>query len=284
MYPNIDPVAVSLGPLDIHWYGITYLVAFLVGWSLAKWRASRPGSGWLPAEIGDAVFYIVLGVIAGGKIGSLLFYQTDALLSDPLATLNPFGPGGWRGMSFHGGFIGVLVAFWLYGRNTGRGFWQVADFFAPAVPFGLGSGRIGNFINGELYGRTTDVPWGMVFPHAGPEARHPNQLYQFVGEGIIFFLVLWLFSRKPRPRMAVSGLFMLFYGAYRFLVEFVREPDDHLGFIAFDWLTMGQLLSFPLIIAGIVCLWIAYRRGIYDQPGEVPAQVRERNLAATDKA
>jgi len=151
MYPNIDPVAISLGPIDIHWYGITYLVAFLAGWWLAKWRASRPGSGWMPEEIGDAVFYIVLGVIAGGKIGSLLFYQTDTLFSDPLTALNPFAAGGWRGMSFHGGFIGVLVAFWMYARHTGRGFFQVADFFAPAFPIGLGAGRIGNFINGELY-------------------------------------------------------------------------------------------------------------------------------------
>ena len=258
-YPNINPVAVDIGPLTIHWYGITYLVAFAVGWWLATHRAKKPGSGWEPDEIGDAVFYIVLGVIAGGKIGSLLFYQTDQLLSDPLAALNPFGPHGWRGMSFHGGFIGVLVAFYWYAKKTNRTFFQVADFFAPAFPIGLGAGRIGNFINGELWGRVTDVPWGMVFPHAGPDPRHPNQLYQFFFEGIVFFAIIWWFSSKSRPRMAVSGLFVLLYGVYRLAVEFVREPDGHLGFIAFDWMTMGQLLSFPMVIYGSSLLYLAYR-------------------------
>ena len=265
-YPDIDPVALQLGPLAIHWYGLTYLVAFMVGWWLAKRRAAAPGSGWHPDEIGDAVFYIVLGVIVGGKVGSLLFYQTDQLFSDPLATLNPFGAGGWRGMSFHGGFVGVLVAFWLYARNTGRTFFQVSDFFAPAFPIGLGAGRIGNFINGELYGRVTDVPWGMVFPHAGSEPRHPNQLYQFFFEGVVMFALLWWFSSKPRPRMAVSGLFVLFYGTYRFFIEFVRQPDSHLGFVAGDWLTMGQLLSLPMIFAGAAMMIVGYRRGIFDAP------------------
>lgn len=259
-YPDINPVALELGPLAIHWYGVTYLVAFLAGWWLATHRASKPGSGWDPEEIGDAVFYIVLGVIAGGKLGSLLFYQTDQLFSDPLGTLNPFASGGWRGMSFHGGFIGVLVAFWLYGRKTGRSFFQVSDFFAPAFPIGLGAGRIGNFINGELYGRITDVPWGMVFPHAGPEPRHPNQIYQFLCEGVLLFILIWWFSSKPRPRMAVSGLFVLAYGFYRFMIEFVRQPDAHLGFVAFDWLTMGQLLSVPMVLIGVTLIWLGYQR------------------------
>ncbi len=258
-YPDINPVAVEIGPLVIHWYGVTYLVAFLVGWWLARYRAAQPNSGWEPEEIGDAVFYIVLGVILGGKIGSLLFYQTEDLLANPLGTLNPFGEGGWRGMSFHGGFVGVLVAFWWYGRRTNRTFLQVADFFAPAFPIGLGAGRIGNFINGELYGRITDVPWGMVFPHAGPEPRHPNQLYQFFCEGVILFIIIWWFSSKPRPRGAVCGLFAICYGIYRFGIEFVREPDAHLGFIAFDWLTMGQLLSLPMILAGGALMWWASR-------------------------
>lgn len=260
-YPDINPVALELGPLTVHWYGITYLVAFLAGWWLARYRAGKPSSGWLPDEIGDAVFYIVLGVILGGKIGSLLFYQTDLLLSDPLAALNPFGQYGWRGMSFHGGFLGVLVAFWLYARHTRRTFFQVADFFAPAFPIGLGAGRIGNFINGELYGRVTDVPWGMVFPHAGPEPRHPNQLYQFFCEGVIIFLIVWWFSSKKRPAKAVSGMFVLCYGVYRFLVEFVRQPDADLGFIAFDWLTMGQLLSVPMILIGALLLYLAFNTG-----------------------
>lgn len=255
-YPQIDPVAISLGPLTIHWYGVTYLVAFLAGWWLAKYRARQPNSGWKPDEIGDIVFYIVLGVIAGGKIGSVLFYQWDAFLADPLILVNLTK----GGMSFHGGFLGVLAAFYLYARNTGRTFFEVADFIAPAFPIGLGAGRVGNFINGELWGRVTDVPWGMVFPHVGPEARHPNQLYQFFFEGIVLFAVVWWFSSRPRPRMAVSGVFVLMYGIYRFMIEFVREPDKHLGFIAFDWLTMGQLLSLPMILVGLSLLVLAYTR------------------------
>ncbi len=254
-YPKIDPVALEVGPLVIHWYGITYLVAFLVGWWLAKYRAKQKGSGWNPDEIGDLVFYIVLGVVVGGKLGSALFYQTDDLLSDPLGTLNPLNPG----MSFHGGFLGVLVAFWFYARSTGRTFFDVADFIAPAFPIGLGAGRVGNFINGELWGRVTDVPWGMVYPHVGPEPRHPNQLYQIFGEGIVLFLVVWWFSSKPRPRMAVSGVFVLVYGIYRFLVEFAREPDVGLGFVALDWMTMGQILSLPMILVGLLLLYMAYK-------------------------
>jgi len=257
-YPDIDPVALSVGPLTVHWYGITYLVAFSVGWWLAKHRASKAGSGWNPDEIGDAVFYIVIGVIAGGKLGSLLFYQTELLFTQPLQALNPFSPYGFRGMSFHGGFLGVLAAFWLYARHTNRSFFQVADFFAPAFPIGLGAGRIGNFINGELYGRITDVPWGMVFPHAGPEPRHPNQLYQFFCEGVILFIVVWVFSSKPRPARAVSGVFVISYGIYRFFIEFVRQPDADLGFVAFNWLTMGQVLSFPMILVGLYLLYSAY--------------------------
>ncbi len=254
-HPNFNPIAFEIGPFTVAWYGIMYLLAFLMGWWLAKYRAAKPGSGWQPDEIGDIVFYIVVGVIVGGKLGSALFYQTEQLLSDPLSALNPMR----GGMSFHGGFIGVLVAFWLYGRTTKRSFFQVADFIAPAFPIGLGAGRLGNFINGELYGRVTDVPWGMVFPAGGPEPRHPNPIYQMIGEGVILFCLVWWFSSKPRPRMAVSGFFTLCYGIYRFLVEFVREPDAHLGFIAMDWLTMGQLLSLPMIIIGAALLFFAYK-------------------------
>ncbi len=254
-HPNFNPIAFEIGPFTVAWYGIMYLLAFLIGWWLAKYRAAKPGSGWQPDEIGDIVFYIVVGVIVGGKLGSALFYQTEQLLSDPLSALNPMR----GGMSFHGGFIGVLVAFWLYGRTTKRSFFQVADFIAPAFPIGLGAGRLGNFINGELYGRVTDVPWGMVFPAGGPEPRHPNPIYQMIGEGVILFCLVWWFSSKPRPRMAVSGFFTLCYGIYRFLVEFVREPDAHLGFIAMDWLTMGQLLSLPMIIIGAALMFFAYK-------------------------
>lgn len=267
-YPNINPVAFELGPLTVHWYGVTYLFAFLAGWWLAKYRARQPNSGWKEEEIGDIVFYIVLGVIFGGKIGSILFYQTDSLFENPLQTLNPINMFTSGGMSFHGGFLGVLVAFFWYAKVTGRTFFQVADFIAPAFPIGMGAGRIGNFINGELWGRPTDVPWGMVFPAVDQQARHPNQIYQFIGEGIVLFLIVWIFSRKPRPTMAVSGVFALTYGVYRFLIEFVREPDDHLGFIAMEWVTMGQLLSLPMIIAGVLALWFAYSRQV-DTPSTI---------------
>lgn len=254
-YPNIDPVAVSLGPLKIHWYGITYLVAFVVGWALASYRAGKPQSGWKSSEVGDVVFYIALGVILGGRLGSILFYNFSGFLQDPLMLLRI-----WEGgMSFHGGFLGVLVAFYLYARNTGRTFFEVADFLAPMFPIGLGAGRIGNFINGELWGRVTDVPWSMVYPHVDGQPRHPNQIYQFIGEGIILFLIVWIYSRKPRPTMAVSGLFVLCYGIYRFLIEFVREPDKEIGFIAFNWLTMGQVLSLPMVLIGALVMYVAYR-------------------------
>jgi len=257
IYPEIDPVAISLGPLKIHWYGITYLVAFVAGWWLARYRARQPRSGWTEDEVADVVFYIALGVILGGRIGSVLFYNTADFLANPVMILKI-----WQGgMSFHGGFLGVVVAFYLYARKTGRTLFQVADFLAPMFALGLGAGRIGNFINGELWGRVTDVPWGMVVPAFGDGIpRHPNQLYQFFGEGVILFLLVWFYSSKPRPTMAVSGLFVLGYGVYRFLVEFVRQPDAHLGFVAFDWMTMGQVLSFPMILVGATLLFLAYRQ------------------------
>lgn len=259
-YPNINPVALDLGFFQIHWYGISYLVAFLLGWWLAARLAARPNSGWTNDELADFIFYVVLGVIVGGKLGSVLFYNTGNLLSNPLSALNPLN----AGMSFHGGFLGVLVGLYLYGRKTNRTFFQVSDFIAPTIPVGLGLGRIGNFINGELWGRPTDVPWGMVFPHVDNLPRHPNQIYQFIGEGIILLGFMWLFAMKKRPRAVISGMFCLSYGVYRFLVEFVREPDRDLGFIAFDWLTMGQLLSFPMIIAGLIMLYFGYKRNIMD--------------------
>ncbi|MBX2879180.1 MAG: prolipoprotein diacylglyceryl transferase [Granulosicoccus sp.] len=256
-YPNIDPVALSLGPLKIHWYGITYLVAFVGGWWLARYRARKPGSGWTEDEVADVVFYIALGVIVGGRVGSVLFYNTDQFLQNPLIIFQIWN----GGMSFHGGFLGVIVAFYLYARKTGRSFFQVADFLAPMFPLGLGAGRIGNFINGELWGRVTDVPWGMIVPaFQDGLPRHPNQLYQFFCEGVILFAIVWFFSRKPRPTMAVSGMFVLCYGIYRFLIEFVRQPDEHLGFVAFDWMTMGQVLSLPMIIVGGALLFLSRGR------------------------
>ncbi|HEB99844.1 MAG TPA: prolipoprotein diacylglyceryl transferase [Thiotrichales bacterium] len=255
-YPEIDPAAIRIGNFAVHWYGLMYLVGFLGGWWLGRVRARRPGSGWDPEEIGDLLFYVALGVILGGRIGYILFYNFGMFLNDPLVLFRI-----WQGgMSFHGGLLGVILAVWLYARKTGRAFFQVTDFIAPFVTIGLGAGRIGNFINGELWGRPTDLPWGMVFPFVDNQPRHPSMLYEAFLEGLVLFLILWFYSAKPRPTMAVSGMFMLWYGIFRFLVEFVREPDAHIGFIAFGWVTMGHLLSAPMILLGVLLLWLARRR------------------------
>ncbi|MCH8499736.1 MAG: prolipoprotein diacylglyceryl transferase [Marinobacter sp.] len=256
-HPEFDPVAISLGPFKVHWYGLTYLVGFLVGWWLGKLRARKPWSPVKEEQLGDLLFYIAIGVILGGRFGYVVFYNFSQFMGDPLWLLRI-----WEGgMSFHGGLLGVLIALWWFGRKVGRTFFEIGDFVAPLVPVGLGAGRIGNFINGELWGKPTDVSWGMVFPNA-PDAmaRHPSQLYQFALEGVVLFVVLWWFSAKPRPRMAVSGLFLVLYGAFRFLVEFFRQPDAQLGYLAFDWLTMGQVLSLPMILAGAGLMVFAYRR------------------------
>ncbi|MCK9532542.1 MAG: prolipoprotein diacylglyceryl transferase [Gammaproteobacteria bacterium] len=253
-YPSVDPVAFSLGPVKVHWYGLMYLVGFAAGWWLLRLRARRPGSGWQPQQIDDLLFYAALGVILGGRIGYVLFYNFSAFLAEPLMLIRL-----WEGgMSFHGGLLGVLVALGWYARREGRRWFAVVDFLAPVVPIGLGAGRIGNFINAELWGKVTDVPWAMVFPGAGPLPRHPSQLYEFLLEGVALFIILWLFSRKPRPLGAISGVFALCYGLFRFLVEFVREPDAHLGYLAFGWVTMGQVLSLPLMAVGLFLLWYAY--------------------------
>jgi len=255
-YPEIDPAAIRIGNFAVHWYGLMYLVGFLGGWWLGRVRARRPGSGWDPEEIGDLLFYVALGVILGGRIGYILFYNFGMFLDDPLVLFRI-----WQGgMSFHGGLLGVILAVWLYARKTGRAFFQVTDFIAPFVTIGLGAGRIGNFINGELWGRPTDLPWGMVFPFVDNQPRHPSMLYEALLEGLVLFLILWFYSAKPRPTMAVSGMFLLWYGIFRFLVEFVREPDAHIGFIAFGWVTMGHLLSAPMILLGASLLWLARRR------------------------
>ncbi|WP_126452838.1 prolipoprotein diacylglyceryl transferase [Sulfuriflexus mobilis] len=252
---DIDPVAFSLGDFKVHWYGITYLVGFALAWWLGNVRARQPGSDWNAEQVSDIIFYAAVGVIAGGRLGYMLFY-------------NPFLPAGeasqfwevWKGgMSFHGGLIGVLGAMWLFGRRYQKSFFQVADFVAPLVPLGLGAGRIGNYINGELWGKVSDVPWAIVFPSGGPLPRHPSMLYEFFLEGLVLFALLWWFSKKAPPRMAISGLFLLGYGGFRFLVEFVREPDRQLGYLAFDWFTMGQALSLPMIAGGGALMWWAYR-------------------------
>lgn len=254
--PEIDPVAISIGPVKIHWYGLMYVIGFLALWFFATRRAKQPDSGWTAEQVSDFVFYGALGVILGGRLGYMLFYNLPHYLAHPFDVLKV-----WQGgMSFHGGLIGVLLAMLYFARKTGKTFFTVADFFAPWVPIGLGLGRFGNFINHELWGRTTDGPWGMVFREAGPLPRHPSQLYQLALEGIALFVILWLYARKPRPTASVSGLFLACYGVFRILVEFVREPDAQLGYLAFGWLTMGQVLSVPMILFGVGLMMWAYRK------------------------
>ena len=251
--PDIDPIAVQFGPLKIHWYGLMYLVGFLGGWAVGVQRSKRPDLGWQRNEVADVLFYIAIGTIVGGRLGYVLFYNLGYYLGHPLEIFAI-----WTGgMSFHGGLLGVIFALWLYARKTKRHWLAVTDFIAPLVPIGLGAGRIGNFINHELWGRVSDVPWAMVFRNAGPEPRHPTQLYEFALEGVALFVILWLYARKPRPVGAISGLFLIGYGVFRFVVEFWRVPDAHLGYLALDWVTMGQILSLPMIVIGIGLMWWA---------------------------
>jgi phosphatidylglycerol:prolipoprotein diacylglycerol transferase len=257
-YPDIDPIAFSLGSWSVRWYGLTYLAGFTAFWLLGRVRASRPNRGWRVTEIDDLLFYAAIGVIVGGRLGYVLFYDFTRSLAEPLSVLKV-----WQGgMSFHGGLLGVLVAMWWYGRSSGRTVFQVTDFIVPLVPLGLACGRIGNFINAELWGKVTDLPWGMVFPGAGELPRHPSQLYQALLEGVLLFAILWIYSRRPRPVMAVSGVFLVGYALTRSIVEFVRVPDQHLGYLALDWLTMGQILSVPMLLAGAVITYWAYRSGV----------------------
>jgi phosphatidylglycerol---prolipoprotein diacylglyceryl transferase len=255
-HPQIDPVAIHLGPVAVHWYGLMYLVGFLGGLWLGKHRArTRPDLGWSVKDLDDVLLYLVLGVVLGGRLGYVLFYKFQDYVADPLAILRV-----WEGgMSFHGGLLGVLVALWLFSRNTGKTWFAITDFIAPLTPLGLGAGRIGNFINGELWGKPTGLAWGMVFPRADGLSRHPSQLYEFGLEGVALFLILWLYSSRPRPTGAVSAVFLIAYGTFRFLVEFTREPDAYLGLLALG-LSMGQWLSLPMIAAGIVLLVHAHRK------------------------
>ena len=277
-YPliNFDPVAVSVGPLDVDWYGIMYLLAFLSFWAIGNRMATtRTWYGWSKQDVSDVLFYGMLGVIFGGRIGYMLFYGFDRLLQDPLALFRVWD----GGMSFHGGLLGVIVAMAWFAKHAGKTFWQVADFVAPMVPLGLAFGRLGNFIGGELWGRLTDVPWAMIFARStgiSPGdtaalneawnsgaldhlARHPSQLYQAGLEGFALFIILMWYSSRPRPSAAISGFFLLGYGTFRLLVEFFRQPDDHLGFLAMQWLTMGMALSLPMIAAGIVIMMVAHK-------------------------
>ena len=257
-FPNIDPVLISLGPLSIRWYGLMYLIGFAFALWLANRRADQADSGWRREQVSDLLFAGFLGVVIGGRIGYVVFYNFDLFLQDPLYLFKV-----WTGgMSFHGGLLGVISAMFWYAKKNGRTFFGVADFIAPLVPFGLGMGRLGNFMNGELWGRVTDVPWAMVFPTGGPLPRHPSQLYEMALEGIVLFLILNWFIKKPRPLGAVSGLFLAGYGSFRFLVEYVREPDAHLGLFG-GFISMGQILSLPMVVGGILMMLWAYKRGHY---------------------
>jgi phosphatidylglycerol:prolipoprotein diacylglycerol transferase len=253
-HPQFDPVALQLGPLAVRWYGLMYLVAFAAFYGLGRLRLSRgphaAASGLSVPLLDDLLFHGALGVVIGGRLGYVLFYKPAHYLAHPLEILAV-----WQGgMAFHGGLLGVIVAIALWCRRGGLRFWPVIDFVAPLVPLGLAAGRLGNFLNGELWGRPTGSDWGMVFPQAGDAlARHPSQLYQFAGEGLLLFALLWWYSSRPRPAGAVAGVFLLGYGLARFAAEFGREPDAFLGLLAAG-LSMGQLLSLPMMIAGLL-LW-----------------------------
>ena len=266
-FPNIDPVLIELGPISVRWYGLMYLVGFMFALWLANRRADQPGSGWTREQVSDLLFAGFLGVVLGGRIGYVLFYNFDLFLADPLYLFKV-----WTGgMSFHGGLLGVITAMFWYAKKNGRTFFGVADMIAPLVPFGLGMGRLGNFMNSELWGRVTDVPWAIVFPNGGPLPRHPSQLYEMALEGIVLFLILNWFIKKPRPLGSVSGLFLAGYGTFRFLVEYVREPDAHLGLFG-GVISMGQILSLPMVIIGALMMVWAYKRGHYKD--ELPQQTK----------
>lgn len=252
-YPEIDPVAVNLGPLEIHWYGVMYLIGFATAWFLAMRRAGLSHTIITRKQVENLVTYCAFGVILGGRVGYVFFYHFDYWLSDPLWLFRI-----WEGgMSFHGGLLGVAVALVLYARRIKQPFLALADFVAPTVPLALGFGRLGNFIGQELWGRAADVPWAMVFPKdPSGLARHPSQLYQATLEGLVLFVAVYWFSAKPRPRGTVTGLFLILYGSFRFFTEFFREPDQHIQFDLFGWVTRGQLLSLPMIALGLgLVLW-----------------------------
>ncbi len=254
-YPEIDPIIFSIGPLAIRWYGLMYVLGFVGGWVVARKRSQKSWSIIKLEQVDDLIFYCMLGVILGGRLGYCIFYGWEYWLQDPLYVFKITQ----GGMSFHGGLIGVMVAMWLYGRRVlGKGMWHVTDFVAPLAPIGLGTGRIGNFINGELWGKPTDLPWAFNINGVG---LHPSQLYEAFLEGLVLFVIIWVFSARQRPPMAVSGLFLVCYGVMRFCIEFVRVPDADFGYLAFGWVTMGQVLTAPMILLGAVLLFLAYRNG-----------------------
>lgn len=269
-YPAIDPVIFSFGPLAVRWYGLAYLAGFAVCWWLGTLRAKRPGSDWDQQAVSDVVFYGAVGAVLGGRVGYVLFYGFEQWLRDPLWLFRIWD----GGMSFHGGLVGALLALWWFGRRTKRTFLQVSDFVAPLVAPGLGFGRLGNFANTELPGRMTESAFGLIYPCSADSirainplctgvwesfARHPSPLYQAFAEGLVLFAVVWLVAARQRAVGVVSGVFLMSYGVLRFITEFFRQPDSHLGFLALDWLTMGQALSLPMIIVGILMALYARR-------------------------
>ncbi len=267
-YPGFDPIAFRIGPffgygpLRVHWYGIMYLIGFAGAWGLARWRAARSLSTWKANDVDDLIFFCMLGVILGGRIGYVLFYGLGFWAKDPWYPLKITE----GGMSFHGGLLGVLAALALFAWLRRRSVADVLDFTAPLPGFGIFAGRIGNFINGELWGKPTTVPWGF---NVNGQVLHASQLYEACLEGLLLFTVLWWYTSRPRPRLAPSGVFLIIYGVARFLIEFVRVPDAQLGYLAGGWFTMGQLLSLPMILSGAALLWWALR-----------AQVPSGNLVA----
>jgi len=288
-YPDIDKIALNLGPIKIYWYGIMYLIGFAVAWILAKIRIKKLlgiKNSWIAKShkkhetrnddfdiiikepslqafstkqsttqkpndlISDFIFYAAIGGVLGGRIGYVLLYEFSDFLHSPVIIFKTW----LGGMSFHGGIIGLLIGLFFFAKKINAPYLTMMDFTAPLVPLGIALGRIGNFINSELFGRTTNISWGIIFPNGGPLPRHPSQIYESLTEGLLLFIILWLYSTKPRPQGSVSALFILLYGIMRFGCEFFREPDMHIGFVALNWLTMGQILSLPMIVIGGIML------------------------------
>jgi phosphatidylglycerol:prolipoprotein diacylglycerol transferase len=248
LLPTIDPILLQIGPVGIRWYGLSYLLGFLGAWVLAIKR--RHTINLTQDALSDLIFYIALGIILGGRVGYVLFYDWQLIWTSPWELFLFWKPG----RSFHGGLLGVVLALWVFSRKYQRPLWQIGDFIAPMIPLGIGFGRLGNFFNQELWGRVTDVPWAVVYPYLDTLPRHPSQLYESVLEGFLLCFFLWQYSKQPRTPWAVTAWFLIGYGCMRFICEWFREPDEHLGFIGFDWLTMGQLLTLPMIIVGLLLL------------------------------
>lgn len=267
--PYIDPIAISIGPLDIRWYGLMYLIGFTFAFWMANRVCDKSNGVWTRDQASDLLFAGFMGVILGGRIGYVFFYQFSAFLDNPLYLFRI-----WEGgMSFHGGLLGVITAIIIYAKRNQRSILSVGDFIAPLIPVGLGAGRIGNFVNSELWGRVTDSPFGIIFYNAGPLARHPSQLYEFALEGVVLFIMLFVFIRKAKPAGSVSGLFLLGYGIFRFIIEFAREPDAHLGLLTLG-MSMGQILSLPMIISGLILMVYAYKKNTVAT--EIPNKIKKQ--------